>query len=294
MLNKPLSKKISFFIIAAGILAVAFIISTVDNQSSSTASPTATVPDDQQSEIDTLRKEVDTLKNQESKTPQAIVKDADYSAIIAEWQDRVAMVICDWNYPNGETQQTTQASGLLANYNTIGTALITNKHAIISADSSYGATVCRIGVYGEGSRLIGIAGNNSPVLFRDDIDIAIIKLGSEYSLPDDPINTDAGRFDEIASQNLNVCESQINIGDKLIILGYPGIGSQSSITATEGIVSGFEGDYYVTSAKIDQGNSGGLAILLKDNCYLGIPTWASSGNVESLGRILKSSYAFGN
>lgn len=308
MMNKPISKKQSFFIISVAIIVVAYTISTIDNQSSNTAVPTtntttSTVPNDQQSEIDALKKEVDELKNKPqtsqaiTEAPQEIPKssDGDYSAIIAEWQDRVAMVICDWNYSNGTTYQTSQASGLLANYNTLGTALITNKHAIIDSDNNYGASVCRIGVYGKGSRLIGIAGNNSPVLIRDDIDLAIIKLASEHSLPDDPVNTDAGIFDQIASRPLRVCKSQVNIGDKLIILGYPAIGSQSGITATEGIVSGFDGDYYITSAKIDHGNSGGLAILLKDDCYLGIPTWVLNlGGFESLGRILKSSYAFGN
>jgi len=82
----------------------------------------------------------------------------------------------------------------------------------------------------------------------------------------------------------------VNIGDKLIVLGYPSIGTQGGITVTEGIISGIESNYYVTSAKIDKGNSGGAAVLLKNNCYLGIPSWAKSGSIESLGRILKASF----
>jgi hypothetical protein len=78
-------------------------------------------------------------------------------------------------------------------------------------------------------------------------------------------------------------------------LGYPTIGSSGSITVTEGIVSGIEGDYYVTSAKIDHGNSGGVAILTKDDCYLGIPTFVkNNGGFESLGRILKSTFPLGS
>ena len=75
-------------------------------------------------------------------------------------------------------------------------------------------------------------------------------------------------------------------------MGYPGIGTQGGITATEGIVSGIENQYYVTSAKIDQGNSGGLAVLVKDNCFLGIPTWAKLGVIESLGRIISGQYIY--
>ena len=93
---------------------------------------------------------------------------------------------------------------------------------------------------------------------------------------------------------MKVCTDNINIGDKIVVLGYPAIGTEGGITVTDGIVSGFEGDYYVTSAKIEHGNSGGAAILVKDDCYLGIPTWADSGTVESLARILKGSIVVGN
>ena len=69
-------------------------------------------------------------------------------------------------------------------------------------------------------------------------------------------------------------------------MGYPSIGSQTDITATEGIISGYDGNYYVTSAKVERGNSGGAAVALKDNCYLGIPTFVQVGDIESLARIL--------
>ena len=80
----------------------------------------------------------------------------------------------------------------------------------------------------------------------------------------------------------------VEIGDKLIILGYPTIGSESGITVTEGIISGIDDKYYITSAKIDHGNSGGAALRIKDGCYLGLPTSSVVGSIESLGRILKA------
>ena len=89
------------------------------------------------------------------------------------------------------------------------------------------------------------------------------------------------------------CQKKASIGDSLIVLGYPSYGADySEITATEGIVSGYDGEYYTTSAKIEQGNSGGVAILQKDNCYLGIPTAVRLGAFESLGRILDVKYIF--
>lgn len=84
----------------------------------------------------------------------------------------------------------------------------------------------------------------------------------------------------------DMCQERPVIGDQIVILGYPSIGAEGSITATEGIISGFEDEYFITSAKVEKGNSGGAAILIRENCYLGIPTFTAAGRAESLARIL--------
>ena len=83
------------------------------------------------------------------------------------------------------------------------------------------------------------------------------------------------------------CKTVPNLGDPVIMLGFPAIGSPTGVTVTQGIISGYDGDYFITDAKIDHGNSGGVAINLDGNCYLGLPTWAATGEIESLARILK-------
>ncbi|OGZ79776.1 MAG: hypothetical protein A2256_03415 [Candidatus Staskawiczbacteria bacterium RIFOXYA2_FULL_32_7] len=109
---------------------------------------------------------------------------------------------------------------------------------------------------------------------------------------DDKFLTDKGEtknqfFSSPNNNSLRICpKERVSLGDQIIVLGYPSIGSEESITVTAGIISGLETDYYVTDAKIDHGNSGGAAILLKYSCYLGIPTWVNPGSFESLGRIL--------
>ena len=80
----------------------------------------------------------------------------------------------------------------------------------------------------------------------------------------------------------------VDIGDKVLVFGYPGIGSQTGITVTEGIISGIDFPYYITSAKIEHGNSGGIAVLVKNGCNLGIPTNVAGGELESLGRVFDS------
>ncbi|KKR76010.1 MAG: hypothetical protein UU20_C0036G0011, partial [Parcubacteria group bacterium GW2011_GWE2_40_8] len=51
-------------------------------------------------------------------------------------------------------------------------------------------------------------------------------------------------------------------------------------------------DYYVTSAKIEFGNSGGIAVSTKNNCILGIPTFVKAGQIETLGRVLSTEAMF--
>ncbi|MBU6415530.1 hypothetical protein KGQ34_04820, partial [Patescibacteria group bacterium] len=74
--------------------------------------------------------------------------------------------------------------------------------------------------------------------------------------------------------------------------------SLSSRISTNGIISGYDNsvilppqnlsnpNYYV-SAKIDSGNSGGVAFSKDSNglCVLGVPTWLSIGNYETQGII---------
>jgi hypothetical protein len=52
------------------------------------------------------------------------------------------------------------------------------------------------------------------------------------------------------------------------------------------VISGYEEGLYLTSAKVERGNSGGAAIDVNNNCYLGIPTFVTVGSFESLARIL--------
>jgi S1-C subfamily serine protease len=78
---------------------------------------------------------------------------------------------------------------------------------------------------------------------------------------------------------------QVEIGDHLRVLGYPGIGGET-ITFTEGAVSGFTSERSVdgrawikTDATIVGGNSGGMAVNMAGQ-LIGIPTQASAGQTE--------------
>jgi hypothetical protein len=203
-------------------------------------------------------------------------------------------------------------SGLVANLNSIPT-VITNKHVVYSPQ--YGlATECDVAfpydkwvfysiitVDLPARESVGVQLPPSPangkILFTaDESDVAYLSgfnlMSSDYVPP--------LSLQDRAKSGSFACRGEPSIGDPLVILGFPVYGTAVAmpatsnnpieITATEGIISGMAAGYYTTSAKIDHGNSGGLAIDTTNDCYLGIPTASYTGSIESLGRILPVSY----
>ena len=161
-------------------------------------------------------------------------------------------------------------SGIAIKFGNAPSAILTNKH-VITDDSGYGAYSCSAKLP-DSSDLITSSDTRSSANGYD--------LGYIY------INEPSAYLKTLTSIFPSLCSQKPALGDEIVVLGYPSIGSKENVTATEGIVSGFDGNYLVTSAKVEQGNSGGAAILLKDNCLLGIPTFVTLGKVESLARIL--------
>jgi len=223
-----------------------------------------------------LQNQVTTLENQKS------VKTKSDADIIAEWDNRVAEVTCFW------PSETSGGSATLVNLTSHGVTAVTNKHVISDSTSTYAPDSCVVGIYENGARVVNYISPGNPVWIGSS-DWGYIYLDNSEA------PSDNGFFNKVTNNQLIICkESQVNLGDQIVILGYPAIGTKNGITATEGIISGIETDYYVTSAKIDHGNSGGAAISVKNDCWIGIPTWAASGSIESLGRILKAQLVLGS
>jgi hypothetical protein len=205
----------------------------------------------------------------------------DLPAIISKWSPFLARVECV--FESAEKNVDYLGSGFLEVSKTYPFAhVLTNRH-VVNLDRKVKPQSCAISLPGikekaqVSSNAIFIVNEKSTTT-----DVAFIDVGNRV--------TD---IDSRAKGSLrNACTSEPRSGDRVVVLGYPSIGVKNDITATEGIISGAEDDYYVTSAKVDAGNSGGVAILIKENgdsCYLGMPTFVEAGRAESLGRILKAS-----
>lgn len=116
----------------------------------------------------------------------------------------------------------------------------------------------------------------------DDLDVAAIKIvGTLVNQSVDTFQDGQVTFQHVSS----ICKIEdLDYGDDLWVVGYPQVGG-FTLNVTDGIISGAAGGYLKTSAKVEQGNSGGAAFH-ESGCWIGIPTFSSVGGVESIGYIL--------
>jgi cell division protein FtsL len=131
-----------------------------------------------------------------------------------------------------------------------------------------------------------------PIVFNnlsDEYDLAFLTIYNVYT------DEDGEKYGQYPKElptfdDTELCEDgQIKLGESVRILGYPVSSGGYNLTITDGIVSSFSDDGNIlTSAKIDQGNSGGLAID-KDGCMIGIPSAVSEGKYDKLGVIIPAS-----
>ena len=217
------------------------------------------------------------------------------SQIVQEWRKTTALVFCQYG-TIGYDYREVSGSGLLVNLNG-KPQVITNGHVVNNSrgnlDSCWIKFPDQTGVSTYNVRPQSITYDSS------GYDVAYLDL-SEYSQQDIHTSEGIAPISERARSDSYLCKNNPSVGDHILILGYPVYGTPISlsrlyssnpieVTATEGIISGKDGIYFTTSAKIDSGNSGGLSIDAQNDCYFGIPTWNESGNFESLGRILPAS-----
>lgn len=238
-----------------------------------------------------LRKTISDAQN----TRVSSVTSGGFSQNLTQIAPSVVKILCLVDSYSGDIQQ---GSGILykANNSTeFGSYFVrTNLHVVDTLDGSQ--SECVIAVYPDYKSASNylLFKSNGYKFYNANLDIAYLTP----QLIDKSKSVFAGSFDDLSryarSENASPTCSAVNVGDHLSVLGYPGVGGDT-LTITDGIVSGFEFDYgtrYIkTSAKIEHGNSGGIAI--KDSgCVVGIPTFVQSGNIESIGRILDLDYLF--
>ncbi len=220
--------------------------------------------------------------------------------IVSEWQNSTAYVDCTFGSIPGGNYEEVWGSGLLVMMNSVPT-VITNRHVVDNGQNNFDSCYIKFPstINSVGYLISPALDNQQEISYASDgSDVAYITFSQNDLVLSKQKDWDKYSLYQRAKSGTYLCQSQPAIGDPVVILGYPVDGSVSSanyytgnieVTATEGIISGQDGIYYTTSAKVDHGNSGGLAIDQNNDCYFGIPTWAESGGFTSLARILPAS-----
>lgn len=227
--------------------------------------------------------------------------------IVAEWRKSTADIDCEWGNVNLGNYVNVAGSGLLVTLNSQPT-VVTNRH-VIDYPTNGSFDGCTIKFPNDSwSYFVSPQYSSQNIRYdSNNYDVAYLTFPSDqtqYMTMDVKQGFYSLALDARSRNDNYLCKNPLAIGDSIVILGYPAYGGSNAIfnangngnnpipvevTATEGIISGKSDIYYTTSAKIDSGNSGGLAIDGTNDCYFGIPTWDKSGNFESLGRILPAS-----
>jgi hypothetical protein len=127
----------------------------------------------------------------------------------------------------------------------------------------------------------------------DDYDLAYLEIYDAFTDEDGEIR---GRYPRtfpsiFAEENKHddICQfRKQKLGDSVRIFGYPQTSGGFYLTITDGVISSFSGEGVIlTSAKIDEGNSGGLAVDQK-GCMVGVPVAVSEGKYQNLGVIIST------
>ena len=224
-----------------------------------------------------LEQKIVELQQKQQSSGEPVISTSLSSSEINKIISSVVYVLCSGDYytltikgGSGTTWQFSDASGYF---------VFTNAHIVSTIDNSPVVCLVSFPTLPSGTPYYLYKTTFYELGYSGGIDWALLKLTtpyeSKYTLNQIPLFSDYPQ-----------CKfSDVNIGDKVTIFGYPAVGG-NNITVTEGNISGFSGnDFKVSSGVIDKGNSGGAAILNKYKCSLGIPTWVSIGEASSVGII---------
>ena len=118
-----------------------------------------------------------------------------------------------------------------------------------------------------------------------EYDLAFFKIDGPYT---DSYGVDHGPYPMTFPDypDFGCKDDDVTLSEPVTVFGYPEISnSGNSLTITTGVASSLPGDgTIVTSAKVDHGDSGGLAVD-EYGCMIGVPSMISGDGSESLGII---------
>jgi hypothetical protein len=190
--------------------------------------------------------------------------------VVKAWRPYTVRVTCITLDSNGNKKSYSDGSGFLAYDPTKGPSVITNKHVFYVKDG-ISSNYCDV-YFPESKEVVKVEKKDRYVSSKGyDKGTLVITQPSEYisNLAKNPI--------AISKDCKN---AKPDSTDDIVILGYPMGKPKDDISYAQGKIVGYQDRYFVSTATIVSGYSGGVAVSLKDNCYLGIPTYAQKDDLS--------------
>jgi S1-C subfamily serine protease len=202
---------------------------------------------------------------------------------------------------------TQRGSGSLWNFGgSLGYAVLTNEHVINPNGDRCSVSISSTAEDKTHKGFFRIDVSRR-IAWNEYTDIASVPITYSLLFEEGPDATAQQLMLAVSKQNytltsLGLCPTEMPQGSPVVLIGYPSYSAKVDEiiprTVTNGIISGFDetvkkprGDLpyvnYLISAKIDSGNSGGLALSKNKGklCILGIPTWLTVGKYETQGML---------
>jgi hypothetical protein len=212
-------------------------------------------------------------------------------SLIAQIEPSVVEINC---YPPNYSTLGTYVLGSGVSVNYAGTNYIeTNYHVYDMANTGGGSPSC-YAVYPEAPNFTFNAeyGDYHLILYGHHYDPNTYEDIADFTLGA-PLNSSSAlnsipTINDTSLTGIGSGCSAASVGDSVTIFGYPASGNALGIseTVTQGTIAGIvAGPIYKFDGAIDHGNSGGLAVLDKDICDLGVPTLGVSGLTAGIGYI---------
>ena len=234
-----------------------------------------------------------TFKSQSLSSKETVITSAD----LAPYLTGSVQIICVSDKGVGST-----GSGTLWKFKEIPYGVITNYHVVKDQKS------CVVNITNYANKSVGVfALEGSVYTFNTNTDTAVVALGTSLS------DTNAPKESyNYALTSLRKCPNSLPVGTPAVLIGFPtfarrdekltiarfGTIDETYRSVTNGIISGYDTSHtsphgnldfqnFFVSAKIDAGNSGGIALAKDDDgiCLLGLPTWLSVGTYENQGLV---------
>ncbi len=190
--------------------------------------------------------------------------------VVKAWRPYTVRVTCITLDSNGNKKSYSDGSGFLAYDPAKGPSVITNKHVFYVKDG-ISSNYCDV-YFPESKEVVKVEKKDRYVSSKGyDKGTLVITQPSEYisNLAKNSITT---------SRDCKATKPEST--DDIVILGYPMGKPKDDISYAKGKIVGYQDRYFVSTATIVSGYSGGVAVSLKDNCYLGIPTYSQKDDLS--------------